>query len=54
MEEEKTVQMSFRISDQLVRRFKSACALNGMKQQFVLEQAVKKYVEEVEQKTNPE
>jgi metal-responsive CopG/Arc/MetJ family transcriptional regulator len=45
MEEEKTSRQSVRLTDKLAREFKSACALEKVTAQEVLEKAVIEFLE---------
>ena len=49
----KTAQVVFRLTEDLAREFKSLCALKGTSLQFVLERAVKEFVEK-ERNKKPE
>lgn len=51
MKREKNSQIAFRLTEELAREFKSLCALKGTTLQFVLERAVKEFVER--EKKNP-
>lgn len=50
MEEERLTQLSFRLPEELAREFKVACASRGTTLRFVLEQAVRRYVEQSKEK----
>jgi predicted transcriptional regulator len=52
MEREKNTQISFRLTEELAREFKSLCALKGTSLQFILERAVKEFV--AKEKEKPE
>ncbi len=45
---EKMVQLGVRIPEELARKFRVICAAKGIKQQFILEKSIEKFVEENE------
>lgn len=49
----KNVQVAFRLTDEVAKEFKSVCARNGTPLQFVLERAVKQFLEK-ERNKKPE